>query len=67
MGRDFEWQCISDPLKGEKEGESGTGRKSQEHSKVTESLGCQDGRGRTKWQPNYNLEDTADVKPGNHQ
>ena len=25
---------------------------------------CQDGRGRTKWQPNYNPEETADVKPG---
>ena len=25
---------------------------------------CQDGRGRTKWQPNYNPEKTADVKSG---
>ena len=29
--------------------------------------GCQDWRGRTKWQQNYNLEGTADIKPGNHQ
>ena len=28
---------------------------------------CQDGRGRTKWQPNYNPEERADVQPGNHQ
>ena len=26
---------------------------------------CQDGWGRTKWQPNYNPEKMADVKPGN--
>ena len=28
---------------------------------------CQDGRGKTKWQLNYNPEEMADVKPGNHQ
>ena len=27
----------------------------------------QDGWGRTKWQPNYNPEERADVQPGNHQ
>ena len=31
------------------------------------SYTCQDGWGRTKWQPNYNPEETADVRPGNHQ
>ena len=31
------------------------------------AINCQDGRGRTKWQPNYNPEEMADIKPGNHQ
>ena len=34
---------------------------------LSKRLECQDGWGKTKWQPNYNLEDTADVKPGNYK
>ena len=44
-----------------------TGAHSGVPGEAAHSRFCQDGWGRAKWQPDYNPEETADVKPGNHQ